>query len=210
MTFGVCDFSRLALTALALVVFGAYDSYPWEGLVGGTFTAHVTSGAYGFFRGLSMTGFRRWFDIGYDIGSSHGAPVAKRRTTRRRGLRLEMSTLSEDRTTQVTHLRDDSSTGAPSNGATTPTTPGCTSTPFSSRRPTLRRDREQLRDPRKARIQVRLDWLIFICPFYLKLGFGIVIFRGGLQLYVNFWRLKINLFHLLWSSKPKVRLFLKL
>jgi len=32
-TFGVCDFSRfggyrLALAALALVVFGAYDSYP--------------------------------------------------------------------------------------------------------------------------------------------------------------------------------------
>jgi len=27
-TFGVCDFSHLAVTALALVVFGAYDSYP--------------------------------------------------------------------------------------------------------------------------------------------------------------------------------------
>ena len=26
--FGVCDFPRLALAALALVVFGAYDSYP--------------------------------------------------------------------------------------------------------------------------------------------------------------------------------------
>jgi len=47
-TFGVCDFSRLAVTdlalaALALVVFGAYDSYPtskhflksmsWPGLI---------------------------------------------------------------------------------------------------------------------------------------------------------------------------------
>jgi len=27
-TFGVCDFSQSALAALALVVFGAYDSYP--------------------------------------------------------------------------------------------------------------------------------------------------------------------------------------
>jgi len=27
-TFGVCDFFRLAVTDLALVVFGAYDSYP--------------------------------------------------------------------------------------------------------------------------------------------------------------------------------------
>ena len=29
-TFGVCDFSCLALAALALVVFGAYDSYPLQ------------------------------------------------------------------------------------------------------------------------------------------------------------------------------------
>jgi len=27
-----------------------------------------------------------------------------------------------------------------------------------------------------------MDRLIGLCPFYLKLGFGIVIFRGGLQL----------------------------
>jgi len=27
-TFGVCVFSRLALAALALMAFGAYDSYP--------------------------------------------------------------------------------------------------------------------------------------------------------------------------------------
>jgi len=32
-TFGVCDFSRLALAALALVVFGAYDSYPLKRFV---------------------------------------------------------------------------------------------------------------------------------------------------------------------------------
>ena len=32
MNFGVCDFSRFALAALALVVFGAYDSYHGTGI----------------------------------------------------------------------------------------------------------------------------------------------------------------------------------